>query len=114
MLGPGDTEGTRRARSLAIGSQCVFFPLEDCYCGTLCIVVVSDAEAPECGSPSRSVTGRALNRRLKCVRMDDRSFCEVVHRVLDTVAVLQGDNALSILDIDLGINLPGRPQSVIV
>lgn len=47
VFGPGNIEVTRRARSLAKGSQCVFFLLEDYYCGALCIVVVSDATAPK-------------------------------------------------------------------
>lgn len=45
--GPGDIGGTKSARSLAIGSQCVFFPLEGKKRGALCIIVVSDAETPE-------------------------------------------------------------------
>lgn len=35
VFGPGDIEEMRRAKSLATGSQCVFFPLEDYDCGTL-------------------------------------------------------------------------------
>lgn len=92
VLGPGDIEETRRARSLTIGNQCVFFPLEDYYCGALCIVVVSDTEAPTVWFTSFlhvvSMTGRGLNQRLKCVRMDDRSFYEVVYE--EVMAVLQG------------------------